>query len=96
MKLKLAVSLVLAFLAFIFITQNTQIVGVRFLAWSVDVSLVVMVFILLGSGVIIGWLLNSYLRFSSRKKHRDPVVEPKTAELSVELESVNGTEGKSS
>ena len=63
MKIKLIISLVLAILAFIFITQNTETVTVAFLAWSIEMSLVLLVFIMLGSGIIIGWSLSGYLRF---------------------------------
>ena len=68
MKLKLGISLFLAFLAFVFIYQNTETVVVDFFAWSVEMSLVLLVFIILGMGVIIGWLLNSYLRFTRNRK----------------------------
>ncbi|MEJ2471265.1 MAG: LapA family protein [Desulfuromonadales bacterium] len=80
MKLKLVISLVLAFLAFVFITQNTETVQVTFLAWSWEMSLVILVFVMLGAGLIIGWLLNSYLRFShQRKKARDAQLTANTA-----------------
>lgn len=68
MKIKLVVTLVLAFLAFIFISQNTEIVRVDFLAWSTEMSIVLLVFIILGTGIIIGWLLNSYLRLVRSRK----------------------------
>jgi len=68
MKIKLGITIVLAFLAFVFITQNTEVVQVTFLAWSVEISLVLLVFIMLGAGIIIGWLLNSYLRFARNRK----------------------------
>jgi uncharacterized integral membrane protein len=68
MKTKLGISLVLAFLAFILISQNTETVSVQFLAWSAEMSLVVLVLIVLGTGVLIGWLLNSYLRFVCTRK----------------------------
>lgn len=68
MKIKLGISLFLAFLAFIFIYQNTEMVVVDFFVWSVEMSLVLLVFIILGTGVVIGWLLNSYLRFSRNRK----------------------------
>jgi uncharacterized integral membrane protein len=71
MKIKLWISLILAFMVFIFITQNTETVDVSFLAWSVEMSLVLLVFIMLGSGLIIGWLLNSYVRHGFKKsKHQ--------------------------
>jgi uncharacterized membrane protein YciS (DUF1049 family) len=68
MKIKLAISLALAFFAFIFITQNTDLVQVDFLVWSLEMSLVLLLVIMLGSGIIIGWLLNSYLRFVRNRR----------------------------
>ncbi len=68
MKTKLGISIVLALLAFTFITQNTETVKVAFLAWSVEMSLVLLVFIMLGAGIIIGWSLNGYLRFVRNRK----------------------------
>jgi len=68
MKFKLGISLVLALLAFVFITQNTETVQVRVFLWSIEMSLVLLVFIMLGAGAIIGWFLNSYLRFASRRR----------------------------
>lgn len=68
MKIKLGISLLLAILAFIFISQNTETVKVDFLFWSTEMSLVLLVFIILAAGVIIGWVLNSYLRFSRNRK----------------------------
>ena len=68
MKVKLAVSLILALLVFIFITQNTEMVSVVFLVWSVEISRVLLLFIMLGTGVILGWLLHSYVRFSGQRK----------------------------
>ena len=72
MKVKLAVSLILALLVFIFITQNTEMVSVVFLAWSVEISRVLLLFIMLGTGVILGWLLHSYVRFSGQRKQAKP------------------------
>jgi uncharacterized integral membrane protein len=68
MKIKLAISIILALLSFLFITQNTETVRVAFLAWSVEMSLVLLVFIMLGAGIIIGWSLNGYLRFVRNRK----------------------------
>lgn len=75
MKIKLWVSMVLAFLAFIFITQNTAMVDVKFIVWSVEMSLVLLVFLMLGAGVIIGWLLNSYVRFAGKKRKEQKAAE---------------------
>lgn len=68
MKIKLGISLILAILAFIFITQNIEPVMVDFLAWSAEISVALLVFVMLGTGIIIGWLLSSYLRFARKRK----------------------------
>ena len=68
MKVKLAISIGLAILAVIFITQNTETARVEFLVWSVEMSVVLLVFIILGAGVIIGWFLSSYLRYVRNRK----------------------------
>lgn len=91
MKIKLGVSLVLAFLAFVFITQNTETVQVRFVAWSIEMSLVLLVFIMLGSGVIIGWLLNSYFRFLRNRKPQDkPAIKSQSDTASTKTVPVSG------
>lgn len=68
MKVKLIISLALAIIAFTFIAQNTETVRVVFLAWSIEMSIVLLVFIILGVGIIIGWLMNSSLRFVRNRK----------------------------
>lgn len=72
MKIKLGVSLVLAFLAFIFLVQNVGSVRVAFLAWSVEMSLVLLLGMLLAAGIAIGWLLSGYLRFVRNRSHVKP------------------------
>lgn len=70
MKIKLGISALLAFLVFVFVTQNTEVVQITFIAWSVQISLALLVFVMLWAGIIIGWLLNSYLRFSRARKRQ--------------------------
>jgi putative membrane protein len=60
MHFKLALSLVLAGLTVLFIVQNVAVVEVRFLFWSLSMSLSLFVFLLFAIGVIVGWLLHSY------------------------------------
>ena len=94
MKIKLGISLILAFLAFIFISQNTETVTVEFFAWSVEMSLVLLVFIILFTGIVIGWLLSSYLRFArnraqSRKQEMfktEVITTPAEAEVAMQGE----------
>ncbi len=83
MKIKLAISIILALLAILFITQNTETVRVAFLAWSVEMSLVLLVFIMLGAGVIIGWSLSGYLRFVRNRKRAKAQENTQTNKVAV-------------
>ena len=72
MKVKLVIGIILLSITILFVYQNTDRVPVDFIAWSVDVSLALLVLVVFVSGLAIGWLLNSYLRFSrNRKKMKD-------------------------
>ena len=68
MKIKIAVSLVLAFLLLIFIAQNTEMVRVAFLVWSVEMSRVLLLFIMLGAGIALGLLLPGLIRVAGQAK----------------------------
>lgn len=72
MNLKLFAILALIALATIFIVQNTDIVELRFLFWTIAMSRALMfVFLILG-GVLTGWLLRGHmLNKSERKKTTD-------------------------
>ena len=93
MKIKLGISLVLAFLVFIFISQNAETVRVEFLAWSIEMSLVLLVFIILGAGIIIGWLLNSYLRFVRNRKQTKTQKDMQVKGGAAQEEVVHGSQG---
>ena len=72
MKVKLVISIILLSVAFLFVYQNTDLVSIDFLAWSVDISLALLVLLAFVVGLTSGWLLNSYLRFSrNRKKSKE-------------------------
>jgi len=68
MRFKFGICLLIAVLAFVFITQNTETVQVKVFLWSIEMSLVLLVFIILAAGVMIGWLMNSYMRFAAQRK----------------------------
>ena len=71
MHFRLAISLVLAGLAVLFVIQNMVVVEVRFLFWSFSMSLALFVFLLFSLGVIVGWLLHSYAQHRrERTKNR--------------------------
>lgn len=86
MKIKLGISIVLAFFVFVFVAQNTETVRVDFLAWSTEMSIVLLVFIMLGTGFIIGWLLNSYLRFTRNRKRAKSQETIQTTEVPAQKE----------
>ena len=67
MNTKLIVSIILAGLALIFIIQNTTVVEIRFLFWTLSMSRALFMFLMMGVGMVIGWLLTSYVRH--RKGH---------------------------
>ena len=68
MHAKLVVSLVVACLVVIFMLQNTTVVQVRFLFWSLSMSRSLLIVVFVGVGVLVGWLLNSYVSFRHRHK----------------------------
>jgi len=59
MNFKLWLSLILAALALIFIIQNAAVVEIHFLFWTVSMSRLIWMFLLLVIGLLIGWLLHS-------------------------------------
>ena len=62
MKYKLGAALVLILLAVIFIVQNAAIVNVQLIFWTISISRIVLMLIILIIGIIVGFLMNSYLR----------------------------------
>ena len=67
MNFKLVLSVILAGLAVIFIIQNTAVVDIRFLFWTLSMSRLLLFFFLLVIGVILGWLLHGYSMHRTRK-----------------------------
>ena len=65
--MKLFVALLCAALAVIFIVQNTAVVEIKFLVWTIALSRALLMFILVVLGVAMGWLLNSALRFRRQR-----------------------------
>jgi uncharacterized integral membrane protein len=66
MNFKLIIILILACLAVTFIIQNVEIVKLRFLVWSIKMSLSLLMFLLAAGGIIIGWFLNSFFKYRKR------------------------------
>jgi uncharacterized integral membrane protein len=66
MNSKLTLILVISTIVVLFIIQNVAIVEIQFLFWSMQMSRSLLMFALLAIGIIIGWVLCSYLHH--RKK----------------------------
>jgi uncharacterized integral membrane protein len=62
---KLIISLALMLIVVIFIIQNTAVMEFRFLFWTLAMSRALMLFFLLGVGIVCGWFLHGY--FTHRK-----------------------------
>ena len=60
MSVKSVVALVVISLAILFALQNTEHVEIQFLIWSLSVSRAVLIFALMGVGVVLGWMLRSW------------------------------------
>ena len=64
---KIILSVVLGGFAVLFIIQNFAVISIRFLVWTLSISSSLMMFLLLLTGFILGWLLHNY-SIHSRKK----------------------------
>ena len=62
MNAKLVVVLLLSAAALLFIIQNTAVVEIRFLFWSIQMSRSIWMILLLGVGIVIGWLLPAWFK----------------------------------
>ena len=69
MRYKIILSIVLLVLLQLFIFQNMEIVQIRFLFWTLTVSRVFLMFSMLITGIVVGWLLNSYLNYHKKKQN---------------------------
>lgn len=72
-NLKLIFSLVLTGLTVLFVTQNVAIVEIRFMFWEISLSRSLLIFFLLAIGIMIGWLLHSYLAHRSGKRQEETI-----------------------
>ena len=58
-RLKVILAFFLAMALLVFVAQNTRVVDVRFLAWSLEMSRAIMLLAVLGIGFVLGWLVSS-------------------------------------
>lgn len=66
MNVKLIASLAITCFVLLFLFQNADLVEIQILFWTISMSRSLLIFLLVGIGVLIGWLLNSY--FSIKRK----------------------------
>jgi uncharacterized integral membrane protein len=59
---KLIVVVLLSAAAVLFIIQNTAVVEIRFLFWSVQMSRSIWMILLLAVGIVIGWFLPGWFK----------------------------------
>jgi len=64
---KLTLSLVLIVVVVLFTLQNTQVVEVRLLFWKLSMSRVLLIFLLLAVGAILGWVAHGAYRHRVRR-----------------------------
>ena len=62
MDAKLIGVLVLGGLVVLFIIQNVAVVEIRLLFWSIQMSRSLLMFLVLATGIVIGWFLHAYLK----------------------------------
>jgi uncharacterized integral membrane protein len=65
-KKRTGILILLAVVA-VFALQNTSVVDVRFLFWTVSMSRILLVLVLLAVGILLGWLANSAWRYRRRE-----------------------------
>ena len=69
MKIKLITGLVIICLVAIFIIQNAAVVEIKVFFWTIAMSRILLMFILLFTGIAVGWLINSY--YTHKKEDSD-------------------------
>lgn len=67
MNYKMLLILILCGLAALFIIQNVAVVEIQFLFWATQIPRSLLMFLLLATGVIIGWFLYGYVMHRDRK-----------------------------
>ena len=60
--------LILAGLVVIFIIQNVAIVDVQFFTWSVSIPRSLLIFIVLGVGIMMGWFFKSFTKLQKKSE----------------------------
>ncbi|MDH3514008.1 MAG: lipopolysaccharide assembly protein LapA domain-containing protein [Gammaproteobacteria bacterium] len=67
MSFRLILTLLLSLVVAVFIIQNTAVVEIRFLFWTVSMSRALLILVLLAIGVALSWLLQGYLALRRKR-----------------------------
>jgi uncharacterized integral membrane protein len=74
LNLKLALSIVLASVAVLFIAQNVAVVEIGFLAWKTSMSSALLMFFVLVIGFLLGWSVHGYLAHRRAKAQKNQLL----------------------
>lgn len=64
MRVKIAIAAVLLVLVTVFAAQNSQVVEIRLLMWTVEISRALLIYLMLVIGMVIGWFMRAIWRLS--------------------------------
>jgi uncharacterized integral membrane protein len=67
MRAKIAAVLILLGVALTFVVQNVTVVKVTFLFWSFQISLVLLIFLVMVAGILVGWVLHGLTNHPRRE-----------------------------
>jgi uncharacterized integral membrane protein len=67
MSFRLILTLVLTVLVTVFVLQNTAVVEIRFLFWTVAMSRALLIVVMLVIGMALSWLLHGYIALRRKK-----------------------------
>ncbi|MDD4028676.1 MAG: LapA family protein [Caldisericia bacterium] len=84
-NVKLIIGILLSAVIVVFIVQNVTVVNIRFLAWTFEMSRVLMMFILFVGGIITGWIMHE---FWVCKPYQNKLRQEKTAHEVMETQDI--------
>jgi uncharacterized integral membrane protein len=68
MRIKLVTACAVLVLLLVFALQNAAVIDIRFFWWDIRISRSLLIFVVLLTGVVLGWFTGSMVRL--RKRHR--------------------------
>ncbi|NNF62486.1 MAG: LapA family protein [Gammaproteobacteria bacterium] len=70
MRVKIAIAAVLLVLVSLFAVQNSQVVEIRLLMWTVEISRALLIYLMLVIGIVIGWFMRAIWRLSRNARQQ--------------------------